>query len=419
MLNRSLAPAFSKFFSFELPYPEVVKLQGDIDFVFLPQLQQEVFKLEVVFNAGKWFEPKPGLAHFTSILLDKGTSSKSSKEIAVLLDYYGAQVEISSGYDFVSVSCYGMRKYFQETISLFEEILIGPVFPERELELQKEIFLQNLAINEKKNSFVASKLIRQNIFGANHPYGGSVEKNNVAELASHELKGYFKTYFSPFEIYWIGNLDSQQTQWLTDRLSSMANGKSVDEKNFPIIAGDPLQRIAKPDSVQSSIRLGMRTIDRGHNDYFSLLLLNHILGGYFGSRLMKNIREEKGLTYGIYSSLNPFKNDSMFSIGADVNKDNLELTVNEIKKELEALSLHPIAQDELDIARNHLLGSLQLEVANPFSTFSKIKSIRLNKLGNDYYHNLFSEIQLFTPGSLQAIAQKYFNASELMEVSVG
>src|SRR3989442_703998 len=154
MLNRSVAPAFSQTFSIDLPSPEVIRLPGAVDFVFLPGLQQEVFKLEVVFNAGKWQEPKPGLAHFTSILLDKGTSSKSSKEIAETLDHYGAQIEISSGYDFVSISLFGLKKFAAEIFPVFVEILSDPVFPEEELDLQKKIFLQNLEVNEKKNSFL-------------------------------------------------------------------------------------------------------------------------------------------------------------------------------------------------------------------------------------------------------------------------
>jgi predicted Zn-dependent peptidase len=165
--------------------------------------------------------------------------------------------------------------------------------------------------------------------------------------------------------------------------------------------------------------MGMRTINREHEDYFSLLLLNHLLGGYFGSRLMKNIREEKGLTYGIYSSLNPFRNDCLFSIGADVDKTNMELTLYEIKKEIEALNLYPVSQDELDIARNHLLGSIQLEMANPFSTFDKIKNIRLNQLRSEYYNSLFSAVKSANPGELQATAQKYFITNNLVQVAVG
>jgi len=164
MLNRSIAPPFSKTFSFNLPNPEIVRLPGKVDLVFLQGLQQEVFKIEVIFNAGKWQEPRPGLAHFTSIMLDKGTSRKSSKDIAELLDYFGAQIEISSGYDFVAVSLYGLKKFVREIFPVFVEILSDPIFPEEELDLQKKIFLQNLEINEKKTSFLASRLIRKNIF---------------------------------------------------------------------------------------------------------------------------------------------------------------------------------------------------------------------------------------------------------------
>ena len=419
MLNRSIAPVFSKTFSIDLPTPEVVRLPGEVDFVFLPGLQQEVFKLEVVFNAGKWQEPKAGLAHFTSIMLDKGTSGKSSKEIAETLDYYGAQIEISSGYDFVSISLYGLKKFAAEIFPVFVEILSDPVFPEEELDLQKNIFLQNLEVNEKKNSFLASRLIRKNIFGSSHPYGNSVEKENANSIASAELKDFFLSNFLVYEIYLIGNIEEQRKQWFVDQFSSLRLQKPDFKKDFTVEDGDHIQHVTKPDSIQSSIRMGRRIINREHQDYFRLLLLNHILGGYFGSRLMKNIREEKGLTYGIYSSLNPFRNDCMFSIGADINKANHELTIIEIKKEIEILNLYQINKDELDLAKNHLLGSIQLDMANPFSTFDKIKSIRLNQLGKEYYRNLFSSIKLANPEELQVVAQKYFNANNLFEVAVG
>jgi len=419
MLNRSIAPAFSKTFSFELPNPEIIKLPSAVDLVFLRDLQQEVFKLEVVFNAGKWQEPKPGLAHFTSIMLDKGTASKSSREIAEALDYYGAQIEISSGYDFVSISLYGLKKFIEEILPIFIEILSAPAFAEEEFDLQKKIFLQNLEINEKKTSFIASRLIRKNVFGSNHPYGNSVEKTDVNNITRDDLKSYFASNFLPLEIYLIGSLESQQIQWLIDQVSLLRLGASNANKDFAIKPGDRNQHIAKSDGVQSSVRMGMRTINRRDKDYFSLLLLNHILGGYFGSRLMKNIREEKGLTYGIYSSLNPFKNDCMFSIGADIDKANVELTINEIKREIETLCVNQINEDELDVAKSHLLGGIQLEMANPFSTFDKIKNIRLNQLENGYYNNLFAAVKSLSSESLRSTAQKYFNANDLTVVSVG
>ncbi len=419
MLNRSIPPTFSKTFSFDLPNPEIVRLSGAVDLVSLQGLQQEIFKLEVIFNAGRWQEPKPGLSHFTSIMLDKGTSGKSSKKIAEVLDYYGAQIEISSGYDFVSISLYGLKKFIREILPVFIEILSDPVFADEEFDLQKKIFLQNLEINEKKTSFLASRLIRKNIFGPSHPYGNSVEKENAVEITRSDLNHYFNSNFSPHEIYLVGSLGARQIHWLIDQLSSLKLAPLNVKKDIAIERGDSIQHVTKAESIQSSIRMGMRTINRRHKDYFSLLLLNHILGGYFGSRLMKNIREEKGLTYGIYSSLNPFRNDCMVSIGADVDKANVELTINEIKKEIENLTLHQVKDDELDVVKNHFLGGIQLEMANPFSTFDKIKNVRMNQLEKGYYNNLFASVKSVNPEGLQSTAQKYFNINGLTIVSVG
>src|SRR5437879_6317950 len=155
MLNRTSPPPFSKTSSFELPQPEIIQLNEALNFFFLNGLQQEVFKLEFIFKAGKWWEPKIGLSHFTALLLEKGTTSKSSIEIANLLDYYGAQIEVSPGYDFTSVSLYGLRRYFNETFPVLWEILTQPSFDQTEFDLQKDIFIQNLKVNNEKNSFVA------------------------------------------------------------------------------------------------------------------------------------------------------------------------------------------------------------------------------------------------------------------------
>jgi len=418
MLNRSVAPSFNKNFSFELPKHEVIQLTNHSDLVFLSGIQQEVFKLEFIFKAGKWYEPKPALSHFTAIMLEKGSAGKSSQEIAQVFDYYGAQVEVSPGYDFTSVSLYGLKKSFHEILAVFLDMLTNPSFSPDELDMQKKIFVQNLKINNEKNSFVASKLIRKNVFGSSHPYGSFVEEGSVVDLTSIELQKYFTEHFSPIEIYLIGNFESNEIIWLTKQLASLKTTTS-SENNFMVTPGLCNEKVMKEGSIQSSIRMGSRTINRSHPDYFGMLMLNHILGGYFGSRLMKNIREEKGLTYGIYSSISPFRNDCLFSIGADVGKDKQELASIEIKKELSLLSRELISDNELTVAKNHLLGSLQLEVANPFSSFDKIKSLRLNNLSDDYYSSLFTSIQNISPDYLRLTAEKYFSVNDFFEVAVG
>lgn len=417
MLDRTSAPPFSKTFTFELPEPEVVQLNGGIDLVFLSGVPQDVFKIEVIFDAGKWWESKRGVSHFTALTLDKGTANRDAKEIAEYFDYHGSQIEISPGYDFVSVSLYGLTKHFDKVFPMFWEILTEPIFPQEEFQLQREIFIENLKVNNEKNSFVASKLLRKNVFGNDHPYGNSVEEQDALHLIREDLVGYFKSSFSPFEIYLTGNFDQRQLQILVDNFT--VNRQTRSERKFNLVRASAGEEILKDESVQSSLRLGKRFVNRTHADYFELLLLNQVLGGYFGSRLMKNIREEKGLTYGIYSSVNAFKNDCLFSIGADVGKEKKELALTEIKRELSRLIEVPIDENELTAAKNHFLGNLQLEVANPFACTDKIKNIRLNNLGDSFYKSLFARIQASNSKNLQSLAERYFIPDDLTVVCVG
>jgi len=418
VLNRATPPGFSTDFSFQLPSVENYSLTGGTSLVLFKGIQQEVFKLEAIFKAGKWYESKPGLAHLTGALLDKGTADKSAREIAEIFDYYGAQVEISSGYDFISVSLYALKKYFDKVLPLFWEMLSAPVFRGPEVDLQKEILIQNLKVNNEKNSYVAGKLLRKNIFGIGHPYGSAVEGEHIAGLTADDLRQFFATSFSPVEFYLAGNFDDPTIDALTHRLGNAAWPRPA-EKHMVANPGVTREHQVKPDSVQSSLRLGKSVINRDHPDYFHLLLLNHILGGYFGSRLMKSIREEKGLTYGIYSSVSPFRNECMMSIGSDVNKDKVALTLDEIRKELSQLCEKAIPEEELVVSRNHFMGSLQLEVASPFSAFEKVKGIRLNGLDPQYYHRMVASLQAATSEDLLRTARNYISPESFYEVVVG
>ena len=160
-------------------------------------------------------------------------------------------------------------------------------------------------------------------------------------------------------------------------------------------------------------------VETKHPDYVALLLVNHILGGYFGSRLMKNIREEKGLTYGISSSIHSHLHESIFSIGTDVNKDKLEIIMIEIQKEITKLRSEPISLEELELSKNHILGNLQLEISNAFSITEKIKNLRLNQLPSDYYTDLFKKIKETNSSYLQKIVNTYLDWETMYEVTVG
>jgi len=184
-------------------------------------------------------------------------------------------------------------------------------------------------------------------------------------------------------------------------------------------ASAPAHYLEKEGSLQSSIRLGKRSPLKKDPDFFDLQIFNHLLGGFFGSRLMKNIREEKGLTYGIYSSLNTFVKDGFFAIGADVNKVNLGFAIKEIRNELRNLRDRPVSKQELELAKNHFIGSLQADMANLFSVIEKIKNIQLHHLPQSHYQDLFNRIDRLGPEDILRVAGKYFQEETLFEVAVG
>jgi zinc protease len=419
MLDRKTQPPFAKEFSFDLPTPEILVLKNGLQLVWVKGIQQEVIKLDFVFKAGKWYEQKKGVAYFTAHMLEKGTAKLSSRKIAELLDHQGAQLEISTGADFTSIALYSLSKNFDKVIQVIFDILQESIFPEDELNLMTSIFLQNLKVNKEKNSFVASRAIQRNLFGENHPYGSSAEESDVEKINTADLISFYETSFRPHEIYLTGNLNPAQSNLLIESLSQL-KFKYSQVLDIQEVSIAPFQeKITKKESVQSSIRLGKITVRKSHSSYVGLLLLNHILGGYFGSRLMKNIREEKGLTYGIHSSINSHLNASFITIATDVNKDKLGETLDEINKEFLSLISNPIPTEELETAKNHFLGNLQLEISNPFSAVDKIKHLRLNQLQPNYYTNLFDKIKELNTLELQTIAIDQFSPSSFHAVAVG
>lgn len=419
MLDRTVAPPFAKEFSFQLPKPEIIPLANGSSIVWVKDLQQNVVKIDVVMKAGKWYEPSAGIAHFAISMLEKGTKNLSSEKIAEVFDFYGAQIELAAGPDFASLSIYSLTHKLEHILPIVLAMLSEPAFPEDELDQMKDIFVENLRVNLEKNSYLASKLLKRNIFGVAHPYGSSLDIDQMDSITSEKLHTFSQKQLQPFEIYVTGALSKAQMENLITIFSTLGSEKKNDLHRNIDESKLLEQKVEKPNSVQTSLRLGMQTIGRSHADYFQLLLLNHLLGGYFGSRLMKNIREEKGLTYGIYSSVTAHLHACLFSIGTDVNNEKAWLTIQEIKNEVEKVQQEKVSEQELEVARNHFLGALQLELSNPFSVTEKIKNIRLNELPPDYYARLSQSVSLATPQALQSVANNLLTWDLFHQVSVG
>ena len=419
MLDRTLAPPFVKSTSFELIAPRKVSLDGGAELYFVLGGTQNVCKIELLFQAGRWSERTLGASYFTAQLLSKGTKSKSSYQIAQAFDQLGAHLEINPGADFVSVALYSLTRNVESSITLLIELLQDSVFPEKELSILKSIYLQNLQVNKEKTSFQSSVMFRKALYGTTHPYGKELEESDVDRVSREQLVNHFDAAFREATLIVSGKVSTEQQQFISSAFGFLKlQHIAPAQREIPPFTPSK-QIVFKEDSVQASLRMGKPFFGRSHPDYPASIFINHILGGYFGSRLMKNIREEKGLTYGISSSLSMALHGNHFVIGADVNQEKVELAFNEVKKEMNRLRHELIDADELETARNHFIGNLQLEITTSFAHADKVKNMIIFGLPGNFYNTLIDRIAEVDAASLKEIANRHFQEDELLEIAVG
>lgn len=419
-LDRSIPPPFQKNLDFKLLEPERGKLSSGAHLLFISGGQQNVIRLELVFSSGKWYETKPGASYFTGNMLNKGTRTKTSFQIAEGFDLYGAHVEIHVNNDTISISLYTLTKYIEPTLDLLLEMLTEPAFNERELEQLKLIYLQNLKINQEKTAYMASVLFREALFGESHPYGKEPGEKEVEAISSADLTEHHKAHDGDFFVIVAGKVDEPQKKIIAAKLEALSYQPHVPSNGLSFPEPMPGRLVKeKPGALQSSLRVGKYMVNRMHPHYFKLVFLHHLLGGFFGSRLMKNIREEKGLTYGIHASLQTLQHAAYCTIATDVNKDQVDVAFNEISNEIARLSSEPVPVDELELAKNHFIGSLQSEITTPFAHADKWKTILLFQLPEQYYPNLVYEIANLRADELMSCAATHMKVEAYTQVAAG
>ena len=420
MLDRTIAPPFVVPAHAELKKVESYKLGNGIPFHELILGDQEVCRLEIIARSGKWYEPRPGVSYFTSKMLLEGTSRYSSREISEKLDYYGAFYEVSPGLDFVAVSFYCLSKYVDEVIPYFVEVIAGASFPEKELETQKKIKIQQIRVNNQKTSALAASGFRKLLFGERHPYGHDLSEAEVEDINTEDLKSFHRQLlFNKPEIIVSGKISPGELK-----------GLAANFETFPQVAVAPpacranetpfvREIIPLEGSLQASLRIGTITVNKYHADHFRIMLLNELFGGYFGSRLMKNIREDKGYTYGIHSSISYMQNAAFWTIGTDVKREVAVSAIEEIGKEMKILKHEPVPAAELETVKNYMTGTFLTSITSPFSLVDKFKSIHFSGLNYDYYDQFLAGIRDATAEDLMRVANDFLKEEEWIQVVAG
>ena len=423
MLDRTISPDFQTITSIIIPPVQVVMLSNGIPLYVVNVGEQPVIKIEFSFEAGNWQEPQNGVSLFTAKMISEGTSKYSSAEISEYFDKFGSFTESGQGLDRANFVVYGLKKHLPSLLPMVQELLDEATFPEKELETLKNIQLQTLQVNSEKTAFIANKTFRKKVFGNVHPYGNSMTEEAIGGINQNNLIDFYKNYWQgkPYRIYLSGNVGEDEIKLIEQHFGGQKISQSIENKVFAnsVFPKGENVLIDKVGAMQSSIRMGKQLMTRKHPDFFTMLLLNEVLGGYFGSRLMKNIREEKGLTYGISSNLALFGQAGYFVIGTDVKREFTQQTIDEIHKEIKTLQTELVSESELEVVKNYMVGSFAGSLNTPFDITDRYKVIFSENLPLDFYQNYIPNIQQISNVMLLEAANEYLAIDSLYEIVVG
>ncbi len=381
---------------------------------------EPVFKLEMVFRAGRLFERHRHAASATAALMPDGTDTMSSQVLAEALEYYGATVRCYSSPDSLTLSVHAMTKFAAPVFDIVRHILLEPSFPEEELAQYQKKKIQRYKMGMAQNEYLANREFSERIFGPTHPYGYSSTPERIMALTPESLRAHHSILGRTcLDVFLAGDTRDGLLVKVEDLLSGLPEGENV-----PITSQLPEQSIEKvhipgPQPHQVSVRIGKQIINRKHHDYPGLFLLNTILGGYHGSRLIRNLREEKGLTYSVQSNLESLLQSTCFIVTTDANLEFRDKVVEEIYHEIDNLRSLNVGKAEMEMVKNYICGNFLMQIDGPFNVVDTIKPLIAHKLPIDYFDEFVERLVKVSAKKVRSLAEVYLNPEEMLEVVVG
>jgi len=423
-LDRKQAPDFKTIDAIQIQHAVENTLDNGIKVYTIDSGSQELTKIEFLFKAGMYYQSQPLLASAANNLLETGTKNYTANELSDKIDFFGSFFECSVEQDFASLALFSLNKYVDKSLHFVEDIIKNPTFPQDEFDIYLSNKQQKHLVNTEKVNVLARRRFSELVFGDNHPYGRDVKSEDFDRLTIDKVKEFYHTF------YHSGNCTIIASGKLSKDLIETLNGffgkttwGNVQAIPVPKVKIDTTKEIKhfieKPDAIQSAVRVGRLMFNKKDPDYFKFQVLNTILGGYFGSRLMANIREDKGYTYGIGSGLASLVNSGYFFISTEVGTDVTKDTLKEIYKEIKILREELVDADELETVRNYILGQFLRSVDGPYSLGDKFKAIWEFGLGYDYFEKYFEAVKTITPEEIKALANTYLQEKDLIELVVG
>ncbi len=425
-MDRTQAPQYKNVEHIRFIEPQYETLDNGLKIASFKTGSQEIIKIELILDAGSKYQNKRLTASVTNAMLREGTQSFTAEDISQSLDFYGSHLALSVDRDVAKITLLTLSKALDKGLDLLKEIVYHPIFPEQKLKLylskQKQKFEQDL----QKVKILASHQFTKALFGQEHPYGQIAELEDFDHLTVEDIKTFYQQYYQlsgaklivagQFSDHALAEIKKVFSAELNTTVSHMASAPNMAFTEFPT---QKIYLVEKPQAMQSGLRLGKVLFNREHPDFARLQVVNTVLGGYFGSRLMKNIREDKGYTYGIGSALVSLQDTGFLTIVSEVNADISGKAIEEIEKELKLLRTELVGKDELEKVRSYMLGQLLRSVDGPLSLSETFLNVWLYGKDWDYYRHFMTVIKQTSSEDILELAQKYFHEDTLIKVVAG
>jgi len=425
-LDRSKQPKAATSFEWTLPEPSFKILKNGIKLQTLEVGNQDIFRLDLIFQAGRIWQTELLQALFTCSMLKEGTSKYTSLEIAEILDNHGAILDVTSAIEYSYITLYSLNKHAKTLLPLIYSIVTEPTFPTHELELLVNNNKQYLQVQLEKVSYLASRQMSKAIFGNHHPYSAQAQLSDFDKINREMLQAFFKTRYSSRTcmISLAGQLNDQLVTLIEEQFGNHPFGNQEDTLLAVDIEESKREEqreyfIPVADSQQCAVLMGAPCMNIFNEDFFGMKFLMVLLGGYFGSRLMANIREKEGLTYGIYSDIIPMPHAGVYQIMAQSDSKYIPQLRSSVERELRALQEELVPQGELERVRQYMLGEMCRSNEGIFALTESWIYLYTHHLPKEHYTKMVNKINSITAEEIQDLAKKYLHIDDLTVVIAG
>lgn len=419
MLNRKEQPLLTPIENIDFIEPLVYDITENVKLFFMKEVPNETCRIDLYFDAGN-IRSSEGIPSFVNALLLSGTKDKTTTQISNEIDALGGFIDSGISAENSVFSLYCLRENAIKLIQLIVDSIDNVAFHEKEVDEmladKKQAFLTNM----EKVSYICQREFQQKLFNSSHVYSKIADESYYENVSIHSLKKFFHDHYQNglTKVVLVGNLQQDEVDDIIDTVGKWAKlGDTTFESDVQNLPGT--FHVEKPNAVQTAIRVGRILFNKKHEDYNDFLVLNTILGDYFGSRLMANIREDKGYTYGIGSMVAEYNNIGYFLIATEVGTEVKDATLLEIQNEIQRLKTEFVGREELALVKNYLLGQLLKSADGPYSMTDLFLSAEAQGFDLEFYNKAIHDLNNITPERIQNLANKYLIWEEMSVVSAG